>query len=181
MIRALRFFVLAVGLFVLVVVVLGVFLPRSWEAESTRVLRAPPERVQAALEDLRTWPEWSHWSRTIDNTAQLTFDGPPTGPGARLSWAEGQMLGFGSLTLVAARPGSGGVEYEVQMRGVDELTRGSIVLVPDALGTRATRREGGELGWNPMMRVFAPLFTAKLRRDFDVGFEKLARVVEAPK
>lgn len=180
MIRALRFFVLAVGLFVLAVVVLGAFLPRSWEADATRVLRAPPERVQAALEDPRAWPEWSHWSRTIDNSAQLTFDGPPTGPGARLSW-EGQMLGFGSLTIVAARPGSGGVEYEVRMRGVDEATRGSIVLAPDPLGTRATRSEGGELGWNPMMRVFAPLFVAKLRRDFDAGFDKLARVVEAPR
>jgi len=179
MLRFLRFLVIGVGLLVLAIVLIGSFMPGSWSADGSRVLRAPPERVQAALEDLHTWPEWTHWSPAIDGSAKLTFDGPPRGVGARMSW-EGQILGFGSITLLAARPG-GGVDYELTMAGVDGVTRGSITLEPDPAGTRATRREGAELGWNPMMRLFAPLLSAKLRRDFDAGFEKLARVVEPPR
>lgn len=179
MIRLLRILVLGVGLLVVVTVVVGMFMPRAWSVERTRVLRAPPERVQESLEDLRTWSEWTPWSTARDGTLQVTFDGPPRGAGARMSW-EGQLLGFGSLTLVKADPAAG-VEYELRFRGVDEPSHGSIALASDAAGTRVTWRDGGELGWNPLMRLFAPLFEAKLAQDFDDGLARLARIAEAPR
>lgn len=161
------------------VVVIGAFLPRTWSVERSRTLRAPPERVQETLEDLRTWDAWTPWSKARDPSVQVTFDGPPRGAGSRMSW-EGQLLGFGSLTLVQATPGAG-VEYEILFRGVDQGTRGSLALVPDPAGTRITWRDGGELGWNPIMRVFAGLLEAKLGVDFDDGLARLAGLVEAPR
>ncbi len=179
MLRLLRILVLGIGLTVIVLVVLGVFMPSTWSVERSRILRAPPEHVQVTLENLRTWEAWTPWSKSRDGTLVVTFDGPPTGTGARMSW-EGQLLGFGSLTLVKATPGAG-VEYEIQFRGVEQGTRGSIALSPDPAGTRAIWKDGGELGWNPIMRLFTPLFAAKLGEDFDQGLGQLARIVEAPR
>ncbi|MBL8862979.1 MAG: SRPBCC family protein [Planctomycetes bacterium] len=175
MTRLLRLLVLGTGLLVVVAVVVGLFMPRSWSVECTRVLRAPQERVQAELLDLRNWEHWTPWSRTRDETLVVTFDGPATGVGSRMSW-EGQRLGFGSLTLTAAHAG---VEYEIAFRGVDQRTRGALALAPDPAGVRITWRDGGELGWNPIMRLFAPLFEAKLAQDFGAGLGRLALRVEA--
>lgn len=176
MVRILRVLVLGFGALVILVVAVGVFLPRSWSVERSRLLRATPERVQRELEDLKTWPEWTLWSRRGDESLVVTFDGPDHGPGARMSW-EGQKLGFGSLTLTRAEPGAG-VEYEIQFRGVDQGTRGALKLAAEPAGTRVTWRDGGELGWNPMTRVFAPLIAAKLGQDFDTALARLAARTE---
>jgi hypothetical protein len=179
MLRLLRILVLGVGLAVLVIVIVGSFMPGTWSVETSRILRAPPDRVQATIEDLSTWTEWTPWSKSRDDSLQVTFDGPPRGVGARMSW-EGQLLGIGSLTITSATPGAG-VEYELLFRGLDQGTRGSIALAPDPGGTRAIWKDGGELGWNPMMRLFSPLFTAKLASDFAAGLERLDAIVAAPR
>lgn len=181
MFRLLRVIVLGLGALVLLTVLVGLFLPRTWSVERSRLVRATPERVQKELEDLRTWPEWTPWSKRRDESLVLTFDGPERGPGSRLSW-EGQLLGFGSLTLtrVLGTPGAGaaGVEYEIQFRGVEQGSRGAIRLTAEPAGSRAVWSDGGELGWNPMMRLFAPLFAAKLGHDFDESLGRLAARVE---
>ncbi len=179
MLRFFRILVLGTGLFVLVVVLVGFFMPGSWTAERSRTLRAPPEQVHAVLQDLRTWGAWSHWTTQRDPSAVFTFDGPAEGAGARMSF-EGQILAFGSVTIVKAEPARG-VEYEIRFRGVDEVTRGSIALEPDGAGTRVVWREGGELGRNPMMRMFSPLMSAKLGQDFAGGLERLEARVLAPR
>lgn len=177
MLRLLRFLVVGTGLLVLAIVLVGFFMPGSWSAERSRTLRAPPEKVHAVLEDLRSWSAWSHWTTQRDGSAVFTFDGPDKGAGSRMSF-EGQILAFGSVTLVKADPPRG-VEYEIRFRGVDEVTRGSILLEPDGTGTRATWREGGELGRNPIMRMFSPLMSAKLGQDFAGGLERLEARVES--
>ncbi len=179
MIRLLRILILGAGLTVLVLVVLGAFMPRTWSVERSRILHVPPDLVQPTLVDLHTWGAWTPWSKSNDDSVQFTFDGPPTGVGARMTW-EGQILGFGSLTLTQADPGAG-VEYDLQFRGVDQPTHGSIALAPDPGGTRVIWKDGGELGWNPIQRLFTPVFEAKLSHDFDDGLERLARIVEAPR
>lgn len=179
MLRLLRFALLGVGLLVIGVVVLGAFMPGTWSVERSRVVRAAPERVQEVVEDLHTWDAWTPWSTSVDKDLKLTFDGPPRGAGARMSW-EGQMHGFGSLTLVKATPAAG-IEYEIQFRGVDQVTHGSVALAPDPAGTRITWKDGGELGWNPIMRLFSGLLEAKLGSDFDAGLSRLALLVEAPR
>ncbi len=177
MLRLLRIVVLGTGLFVLAVVLIGFFMPGSWSAERARTLSAPPEKVHAVLADLRTWGEWSHWTKQRDPSAVFTFDGPERGAGSRMSF-EGQILAFGSVTIVKAEPARG-VEYEIRFKGVDEVTRGSILLEPGSAGTRVVWREGAELGRNPMMRMFSPLMSAKLGQDFGAGLEKLAARVDA--
>jgi hypothetical protein len=176
MVRALRLLVLVFGLGVLAIVVIGSFLPGSWSVERTRLVRAAPAALQTELEDLRSWPAWTPWSRERDGSLEVQFDGPERGAGARMSWT-GQILGRGSLTLTEAEPGRG-VRYEVLFHGTDQPARGAIELAPEPAGTRVIWRDGGELGWNPMMRVFSPLFVKKLASDFDAGLEKLAQRVE---
>jgi hypothetical protein len=176
MIRPLRVVVLGLGALVILSVLIGLFMPRTWTVERSRLVRATPERVQKELEDLRTWPEWTPWSRERDPSLAVTFDGPERGPGARMSWV-GQRLGFGSLTLTRVHP-LGGVEYEIQFRGVDQGTQGAVTIAAEPAGSRLTWKDGGDLGWNPMMRLFTPVFTAKLGHDFDECLARLATRVE---
>ncbi len=174
MTRYLRGCLFLTGLVFLGLFVIGMMLPRTWEVERTRLVRAAPEAVHAVIEDPRTWPRWTHWTTERDATLKLRFEGPERGAGAKLCW-EGQLMGFGELELTRAEPGRG-VEYQTTWRGTDHGTRGALVLEPAPEGTRITWRDGGSLDWNPITRFFAPLFEAKLGKDFDAGLARLARL-----
>ncbi len=171
MLRLLKILVYGSGLLFLLMVVVGVFLPRRWEARAARTMEAAPERLQSLLEQPAEWVEWMPWSAEKDPSLVVSFSGPVAGEGAALSFA-GDMLGAGTMTIVAVRP-AGGVDYELRFRGVEEPTRGSLLLAPTSFGTRVEWTDGGDLGANPIPRVFKGLFEAKLALDFDRALQKL--------
>jgi hypothetical protein len=171
MLRLLKILVYGSGLLFLLMVVVGVFLPRRWEARASRTLEVPPQRVQALLEQPSEWVGWMPWSAEKDPSLVVSFSGPVAGEGAALTFA-GDMLGAGTMTIVATRP-AGGVDYELRFRGVEEPTRGSLALSPANFGTRVEWTDGGDLGANPIPRVFKGLFEAKLSLDFERALEKL--------
>lgn len=172
--RALKLLIFGFGLLFLLMVVVGVFMPRRWEASATRDLAAAPARVQAILEDPTQWGAWMPWSAAKDPSLVVSYAGPTTGKGSQLTFA-GDLLGKGSLTIIETRP-AGGIDYELRFQGVDQPTRGSIVLQANGAGTRATWTDGGELGFDPIPRLFAGLFEAKLERDLGEALGRLEGV-----
>ena len=47
------------GVLILVVVVVGLFLPRDYEVSRSIVIQASREAVHARVGELRAWPNWS--------------------------------------------------------------------------------------------------------------------------
>ncbi|AKS41808.1 SRPBCC family protein [Wenzhouxiangella marina] len=87
---------------VIVIILVGFFLPREVTVQRTRLIDAPPERVHAVLEDLRYFSQWSPWyARTPD--AGYRLEGPSSGPGATLSWQDERGSGAGRLWIVASQ------------------------------------------------------------------------------
>jgi hypothetical protein len=171
MLRLLKILVYGSGLLFLLMVVVGIFLPRRWEASASRTMAVAPKRLQTLLEQPAEWVEWMPWSAEKDPSLVVSFSGPVAGPGATLTFA-GDMLGAGTMTIVATRP-AGGVDYELRFRGVEEPTRGALALAPTDFGTRVEWTDGGDLGANPIPRVFKGLFEAKLAHDFQRALQKL--------
>jgi hypothetical protein len=171
MLRLLKILIYGSGLLFLLMVVVGIFLPRRWEARASRTMPVPAARLQVLLEQPTEWVEWMPWSAAADPTLVVSFSGPVAGAGATLTFA-GDMLGAGTMTIVAVRP-AGGVDYELRFRGVEEPTRGTLALTGTSLGTRVEWTDGGDLGANPIPRVFKGLFEAKLALDFDRALAKL--------
>ena len=178
--RALKFLIYGFGLLFLLMVVVGVFMPRRWEARAERTLAVAPERLQAILEDPVRWGAWMPWSKEKDPSLVISYAGPLRGKGAQLTFA-GDLLGSGSLTIVETRP-LGGIDYELRFQGVEQGTRGSLQLTPQGAGAGATSQlvwiDGGELGFDPIPRLFAGLFEAKLRQDFQQAMARLEAAAE---
>ena len=68
---------------VLLVVLLGVgFLaPNRLTVERSVVIAAEPAAVHVHLNDIKTWPEWSAWTKEKDPTAKWEFSGAASGVG----------------------------------------------------------------------------------------------------
>ena len=74
---------------VIVVVVLLLLLvgvastkPDSFAVERSTVIKAPPEKVFALINDFHHWDQWSPWAKLDTTTMKVTYTGPASGPGA---------------------------------------------------------------------------------------------------
>jgi hypothetical protein len=67
------------GLVVVLVVlllVIGFFLPGTFTVVRSAEIAAPPDKVYALVADPRGWKQWSAWNRR-DPTMQIDYSGPP--------------------------------------------------------------------------------------------------------
>ena len=95
--------------------------------------------VQATLEDLTTWPEWSYWTNEVDPDAKFTFSGSKTGKGAVWEWDSEGPLGTGSLSITDTVPGRVDMilHFDPEGASVQNITYLELVATPDG-GTKVT-------------------------------------------
>jgi hypothetical protein len=169
-----------VGVLVLLLLV-GFFMPKSWKVQRRITIDAPPAAVHAHIADLSRWPEWMPWMAE-DPKMTLFFEGERTTVGSVMRW-HSEKMGDGALTLTRSAPAQG-IGYDLMMKEFDEPAHGSIALVPDGANaerTRVTWIDEGNVGANPFMRLAVPLLEAMLGTYFDRGLATLERNVEAQK
>jgi uncharacterized protein YndB with AHSA1/START domain len=171
--RWLKGLVAFVAALVVLLVVVALLIPGRWHVERSIVIDAAPELVYPAVAELRQWREWTIWYAR-NPQLETHYQGPADGVGAVSEWRDAQ--GHGRLTVTAAEPDRL-IAYDLLFDG-DMLTRGSIVLVPEAGGTRATWTFAGDAGFNPVARYFGFMVTRAIADDFDHGLRRLKRLCE---
>ena len=77
--------------------------PADFRVERSAIMAAPAPEVFVQVDDLRKWEGWNPWQK-IDPAMKMTFEGPPSGPGASYSWAGNNHVGVGRLTITDSRP-----------------------------------------------------------------------------
>jgi uncharacterized protein YndB with AHSA1/START domain len=94
-----------VAVSVVVLVFIGVVItrPDDFRVSRAATISAPPSTVFAQVNNLHKWEAWSPWAK-LDPAAKNSFDGPPSGTGASMSWAGNNQVGEGKMTITESRP-----------------------------------------------------------------------------
>lgn len=150
---------------------LGIFLPGTWEAKADGFVNAPPTKVFSFLHRPSLWVEWNSMPET-----GLEFFGPSKGPGAGLKWDDPQ-YGSGQFRLTESAPGEG-IQYEVLIEGGALTIKGTLTMRPEGAGTRLDWRESGDFGWNPLLGYTARKMGASQAMAMTASMEKLKTLVE---
>lgn len=163
---------LVIGLGVVALVLLvGLFLPRSYRLQRSIRIQAKPEAVYAQLSVLRQWPEWTVWNQERDPGVRFEFEGPEAGVGATYRWT-GAKLGRGQLKLTQAQPGKG-VWYELEFDGGQIKATGSVTFEPAGEGLEVVWMNEGDLGRNPVSRYVGLFMERMVGPDFEGGLARL--------
>lgn len=173
--------IVGLGLVGLVVVlgVVGIFLPRQWHVEQTVLVNAGPEHIYPLVNDLKEWQSWAAWNKEMDPQVKWEYGGPASGPGAWWSW-DGPKMGHGKLLITKSEPSSGVWLDEMIESGDEVNAKGSITWTTQGGGTQITWVDEGKLP--PVIGGYFGGFIEKmLAENFQTGLTKLKTLAEQRK
>jgi len=175
--RVLGNILIAILAVIALVLLVGLFLPRSYHLERTIDIQADTETIYPDLASLRRWPEWTAWNKGMDPAAEFKFGTPETGVGAEYSWS-GPVLGQGRLKLTKTDPAKG-IEYSLEFENGSMTSEGAITMEKVAGVIRVTWVDRGDLGRSPVNRYFGLLMDSLVGPNFEKGLQTLKSRAEA--
>lgn len=162
------------GLFIIV----GLFLPNTWEVNKSLTMAASKERIYSHVADLHKWPEWSPWNDAKDTSLKYSYEGPQEGVGAQQNWTSDKM-GTGYLKLTEANPDTG-IKYDlfIDMGRFQSSLLGQIAFENVDGQTKVTWTDKGENGNNIIRKWMALSISSMLGKDMLKGLHALKEIVE---
>jgi hypothetical protein len=153
--------------------------PAEYRVSRSATLNAPPDAVFPHVNELRQWDAWSPWAK-LDPNARNSFEGPPAGVGAAMSWAGNHEVGEGKMTIIESR--------------ANELVRFRLDFIKPMAGTSESeftfKSVGGQTaltwtmtGTNDLVgRAFSVVMNMDkmVGGQFEKGLANLKAIVEAP-
>lgn len=89
-----------------VVVLLAIFIatrPAGFSMSRTATMAATPAAVFNQVNDFHKWEAWSPWAK-LDPNCKNSFEGPPSGKGAKFAWDGNKEVGAGNMEIVESVP-----------------------------------------------------------------------------
>lgn len=160
---------------VVLLVVIGLALPRTHRVEATIEIDAHQATVFALVNDFRRFALWAPWG-DVDPNARFIHSGSQRGEGAMLTW-DGAVIGSGVQLIEESRP----YEYVgiVMNPGEPGAARSWFRLAP---GTGTTIVHWGfeaDYGLNIVGRYFASMLGSVVARDYQTGLAALKELAES--
>lgn len=162
------------GLCVLFLIV-GLFLPATWRAERSIVIRAAPERILPLVDAPRRWIEWAPWTPERYPGMEIQYGEQERGAGAWWSW-RGEASGNGRMEITRSDPNRG-IDYRLAFEGMTPAD-GSLRFRPVDGGTEVTWAMWGDQGMNLIGRYFGLMMDAWMGEDFVSGLTRLKAKAE---
>ncbi|MCB9893482.1 MAG: SRPBCC family protein [Planctomycetes bacterium] len=175
--KAISVFAIGIVSISLLTLVIGLFLPDHWEAESTAIIDAPADQLLPRVNSFKEWESWATFEmRKADPSLEVTYSGPDSGKGATFSWT-GERMGTGRLTITKVEERT--VYYESAIQSETPNGQGWIKLEHTSEGTRVTWHDEGKLP--PVYGgYFAATIEQNLKTQFSAALAKLKETSEQP-
>jgi len=167
---------LALAFIVLLLIIVVAGRPDEFRITRTATIPAPPEKVFAQVNDLRAWEAWSPWAK-LDPNAKSTYDGPPSGNGAAMSWDGNKKIGAGRMTITESRPHEL-VRFRLEfLRPFQATNTAEFTFCPSGSQTNVTWTMFGQN--NLGGKIFSLFMNCDdmVGKDFDKGLTNLKSVV----
>jgi|CXWL01.1.fsa_nt_gi uncharacterized protein YndB with AHSA1/START domain len=99
----LKLILIGIAVFAGAILLFAATRPDSFRVERSAVIKAPPERIFAQVNDFKAWTAWSPWEK-VDPALKRTYSGPQSGKGAAYAWEGNKDVGSGRMEITDAVP-----------------------------------------------------------------------------
>ncbi|HCM76704.1 MAG TPA: hypothetical protein DIS90_10000 [Cytophagales bacterium] len=180
--KALKVIGIAISLVIIILAIVVAFLSPKSHMERSILVNSEPEAIFKYLDNFKAYNQWSPWSE-IDPATIYQFDGPESGPGARMSWSsKDEQVGEGEQWIIEMRENEY-VKYGMKFGGFEGDFSAEIILEPTINETKVTWTYNGDVSkagmFNAAMGKFFGMFMDSMLGPFyEKGLYSLKEQVE---
>lgn len=173
-----RKFLSFIILLVLILGVIGYFLPTNFKVSRTATISSSAAHIHEYVGDLNKWQSWTPW-KGEDPEIEITIGERTTGIGASQSWTD--QHGGGSLTFTSWSP-ENGIEYDLFFDGGKYKSKSAIQYdTSSQTRTRVHWTLNGDMGMPIIGGYFALFMKYSIGKMFQDGLNQLKTIVEQDK
>lgn len=150
--------------------------PDIAHVERSIVIKAPPERIFALIDDFRQWDKWTPYNK--DPAMAKSYSTDTHGVGARYAWEGNRSVGRGDITITESEPPAR-IAFNLHMREPFEGNN-HVVFALRAAGDSTTVDwilEDRPAYFVKVMGIFLDI-DKMVGSDFEAGLAKLKAVAE---
>ena len=166
-------------LIVLIAVLLGYAAtrPDSFRVERATVIKAPPAKVFALIDDFHQWAGWSPWEK-LDPAMKRTHSGAASGKGAVYAWEGNSDVGAGRMEILETTAPSRVLIRLDFMKPFEATNTAEYTIQPEGDATRVTWAMYGPAPFlSKLMQVFVSM-DKMIGKDFEQGLANLKSLAE---
>jgi uncharacterized protein YndB with AHSA1/START domain len=133
----LKIIIILVGIALVALLGYAATKPDRFRVARSTVIKAPPERIYALIDDFHAWGAWSPYE-ALDPAMTRTYGGPARGLGATYAWSGNGKAGAGRMEIVeAAAPSKLVIDLDFT-KPFEAHNKAIFTLVPEGDATRVT-------------------------------------------
>lgn len=167
---------ISLGSLVLVLILVGFFLPRKVHVARSILIDCPKETIFPHLNNLQHFVNWSPWTEKDPNMKQ-TFSGPESGTGCTYEWeGDRKKVGSGSMCITNSIENQR-VETDLNF-GKQGTAQANWILETKDAKTKVIWTLDTDMGVNPIGRYFGLFMDKMIGPDYEHGLNKLKAKLE---
>ena len=159
---------------IVVLMIIGSFLPRDFEVETTIEIAASPQEVFDMINSLPNWQHWSTFNEQKVSGLKIEYGGIREGIGAVQKWTD--QRGEGKLWITDSKPHRF-IEYDLQFGQFPTMKSRFEIKANDQKST-IRWSSSGRLPDGPFYGFFAFLFPTQMNNQYDHSLKKLKSLLE---
>jgi uncharacterized protein YndB with AHSA1/START domain len=141
------------------------------------VIKAPPAKVFALIDDFRQWAGWSPWEK-LDPAMKRTHSGAASGKGAVYAWEGNGDVGAGRMEILETTAPSRVLIRLDFMKPFEATNTAEYTIQPEGEATRVTWAMYGPAPFlSKLMQVFVSM-DKMIGKDFEQGLANLKALAE---
>src|SRR5216683_7594208 len=150
--------------------------PDVFRVQRAASIKAPPEKIAAALSDFHGWEAWSPWEK-MDPAMKRSYSGAAKGKGAVYAWEGNSKVGQGRMEITEAAPSRVALDLHF-VKPFEAHNKVVFTLVPKGDATEVTWAMQGPVPY--IAKVVHVVFDmdGMVGKQFETGLANLKAIAE---
>jgi hypothetical protein len=174
--KIVRYILIVSSSLLLLIFIIGILSPSKYEIKRSIEINDSPSNIEPYLMNIANWEKWSYMSSKKDTSIKFSYYPTRFGDSTYAKW-ESKYMGTGTIKIYDYKPNIK-INYELLINENEHKINGTFTFKFQDNKTLLTWIDYGELGFNPIARIFGLFMEKFIGNDQEESLKNLKNLIE---